>query len=205
MIGRKHTPVLLLVAGPSGTGKSTLCRHLRENAPSLVYSVSCTTRAPRGDEVDGVAYHFLDVPTFEARLAAGDFLEHAKVYQNYYGTLRSTVRDSLAAGNDILLEIDVQGARKLRATIATLAPDDPIRRGYVDVFIAPPSLEVLRARLQGRNEDAPEVIERRMQNAELELAEWDQYDYLVNNDELEDSTAALLAIYRAARHRTHHG
>ena len=195
------SPVLLLVAGPSGTGKSTLCQRLREAAPRLGYSISCTTRAPRGDEVDGREYRFLDVETFERNIEAGEFLEYAKVYENYYGTLRGPVAEVLDGGGDILLEIDVQGAGQLRARVEALPPEDPLRRAYVDVFIVPPSLDALRARLEGRAEDAPEVIERRMRNAERELAEWPEYDYVLRNDDIDASAESLLAIYRAARHR----
>lgn len=201
MIGNP-VPVLMLVSGPSGTGKSTLCRALLKE-PNLSYSVSCTTRAPRGEEEDGVHYHFMDEETFKAHVNAGDFLEHAKVYDNYYGTLASTVKDNLEAGRDVLMEIDVRGAGTLRRALSRYPVLSSIRQGFVDVFISPPSLSELRSRLERRDEDAPDVIDLRMKNAERELQEWRKYAYVVLNEDLEESTEALLAIYRASRHRVH--
>lgn len=202
MIGNP-VPVLMLVSGPSGTGKSTLCRELLSE-PNLVYSISCTTRPPRGEEVDGEHYHFMDEETFQAHVAAGNFLEHAKVYDNYYGTLASNVTDALENGNDVLLEIDVKGAGTLRRALSKYPAHSAIRQGFVDVFIGPPSLSELRERLEARAEDAPDVIELRMKNAERELREWKKYNYVILNHLVDDSVESLRAIYRAARHRVHY-
>ena len=134
-------PLLLVVSAPSGAGKTTLCDRLRAEFPAIRYSVSCTTRGPREGEVDGEDYHFLSEAEFRRRLAAGEFLEHAVVHGHLYGTLRSEVADGMTAGRDVLMDIDVQGAAQIRAALAGLPPDHPLRRGYTDVFIAPPSLD----------------------------------------------------------------
>lgn len=188
-------PLLIVVSAPSGAGKSTLCDRLLAEHRDMVYSISCTTRAPRGDEVNGREYHFLTGTEFERRLAAGDFIEHADVHGNRYGTLRQTVTDALAAGKDVLMDIDVQGAASIRR--AARQGDDRLRHAYVDIFVAPPSLAVLRERLTKRSEDAPEVIDRRMKNAVEELARWRDYQYLVINDALDRAYGQLRAIVAA--------
>lgn len=191
-------PLLLVVSAPSGAGKTTLCDRLLADEPSVVYSVSCTTRAPRGNEVDGQDYHFLSPAEFDRRVKAGEFLEHAVVHGHQYGTLRQAVVDTLAAGKDVLMDIDVQGA----ASIRTAADKDAaLRQSLVRIFVAPPSLAALRERLQKRREDAPEVIERRLRNATEEMARWREYDYLVVNDDLERAYADLRAIVMAERCR----
>jgi guanylate kinase len=199
-----HGAVMLVVSAPSGAGKTTLCRRLLEENANLRYSISCTTRAPREGEVNGRDYHFLSVEEFKARLARGEFLEHAQVYQNFYGTLRSAVEDLLRAGTDVLMDVDVQGADQLRRRAGELA-DSPVGRGYADVFIAPPSLAELRRRLESRAKDAPDVIERRMRAAEAEMASAGQYDYVVVNDQLESAYRSLAAILHAEQHRVRHG
>ena len=187
-------PLLLVVSAPSGAGKTTLCDRLLKDNPNIVYSVSCTTRAPRGSEVDGQDYHFLSAKEFERRVKAGEFIEHAVVHGHRYGTLRQTVANALAAGRDVLMDIDVQGAALIRSAAAD---DSLLRNAYVGIFIAPPSLAVLRDRLQKRKEDTAEVIERRLRNAEQELARWREYTYLVINDDLERACADLQAIVTA--------
>ncbi len=200
MNSRTH-PVLMIVSAPSGAGKTTLCDRLLAEFPSLAYSVSCTTRAPRAGEVDGEDYHFLSEAEFRRRLDAGDFLEHATVHGNLYGTPRSLVERSLNAGRDVLMDIDVQGAAQIRAVARRAPPEDPVRRGYADVFIAPPSLDVLRRRLEGRGTDAPDVIERRLRKAEAEMARSDEYMHVVVNDVLDEAYARLRAVFTAARAR----
>ncbi len=177
--------MLIIVSAPSGAGKSTLCDRLLADDPGIRYSVSCTTRAPRGEEQDGVAYHFLSTAVFEARVAEGAFLEYASVHGNQYGTLKESVRDVMAEGQSVLLDIDVQGAALVRETLAELPDDDVMVRGFVDVFVEPPSMEVLRARLEGRGEDAREVIEQRLQNATREMACAPAYKYRLVNDDLD--------------------
>lgn len=157
----------------------------------MVYSVSCTTRAPRGDEKNGVAYHFLTPEQFEVHVEADAFLEHATVHGNRYGTLKTTVRTAMQAGESVLLDIDVQGAQQVRTSLTSLPEDDPIVRGFVDVFVKPPSMAVLRSRLEGRGEDAAEIIERRLKNASAEMACADAYCYVVVNDDLEKAVRAM--------------
>ena len=192
---RINRPLLIVVSAPSGAGKTTLCDRLREARPETIYSVSCTTRAPRGDEVDGRNYHFLSSVDFERRVAAGEFLEHAVVHGHLYGTLRQTVVDSLTAGRDVLMDIDVQGAAAIRR--AAWEGEGILKQSYVDVFIAPPSIEVLSERLHRRSEDAPDVIARRLKNAVAEMARWREYRYLVINDDLKRAYAELSAIVTA--------
>ena len=151
----------------------------------MEYSISCTTRKPRGEEEDGLDYHFLTIERFRELIAEGAFLEYAEVHGNYYGTLKQPVVDVLNEGHSMILDIDVAGAAKVRHQVMhPLPPDDPLRQGYVDIFINPPSLEELRARLEGRGTDAPDVIERRLANAEGEMARADEYMFQVTNDEL---------------------
>lgn len=197
----RKRPLLVVVSAPSGAGKTTLCQMLLKRCPALRYSVSCTTRRPREGEIDGESYHFLDEAGFEIRAAAGEFLEHASVHGAMYGTLRSTVEEILVAGNDVIMDIDVQGADQIRRRVAALPPEDPVRRGYIDIFVAPPSVEDLRRRLLGRAKDSEDVIERRVGQAEAEMAEIDRYMYCVVNDELEPAARGLESILTAEHHR----
>jgi len=201
MIEKVERSLFVIVSAPSGAGKTTLCNRLLAKRSDLAYSVSCTTRAPREGEVDGEDYIFIDESRFKKRVEKGDFLEYAQVHGAWYGTLRSTVADSLRAGMDIILDIDVQGAGLIRERISSLPSDNVLRRGYVDIFIAPPSVEELRARLEGRAKDSPDVIERRMRQAEKEVAESTAYRYLVVNDDLERAERALDSILEAEHHR----
>lgn len=189
-------PLLIVISAPSGAGKSTLCDRLAAAHDDIAYSVSCTTRAPRGGEVDGIHYHFLTPDAFEQKVLAGAFLEHAQVHDNRYGTLKQTVRATLERGGSLLMDIDVQGARQVRAALATLPSTDLMVQGFVDIFIHPPSLEALRRRLEGRGEDAAAVIERRLANAATELADADHYRYQIVNDDLERAQRELAAIIR---------
>ena len=181
----KTRPLFIVMSAPSGCGKSTLIDMLLQEYPDLQYSISCTTRKPRGDEEDGIDYHFLSVERFRELLAEGAFLEHAEVHGNYYGTLRQPIVDVLNEGNSMILDIDVVGAAKVRHQVMHhLPPEDPLRAGYMDIFINPPSMDALRARLEGRGTDAPDVIEQRLANAEGEMARAGEYMFQVTNDEL---------------------
>ena len=174
---------MLLVSGPSGCGKSTICDRLRED-PRVVFSVSATTRRPRPGEVDGEDYRFLSKEEFRRRIEAGEFIEHAEVYCNMSGTLRAPMEAAIAAGHVYLVEIDVQGALQL------MSLDVP----GIYVFIAPPSLEVLRQRLVGRGTETDEDLDRRLQKAEDECREQHRYDHVVVNGELEEAVAEVRAI-----------
>ena len=165
---------MLLISGPSGCGKSTICDSLIES-PRVVYSISATTRSSRPNEVDGEDYHFISKQEFRRRIAAGDFIEHAEVHGNMYGTLRQPMEEAIADGKVYLVEIDVQGALQLKAL------DVP----GIYVFVAPPSFEELRRRLVGRNTETAEALERRLKKAEDEYRERVKYDHVVVNDDLQ--------------------
>ncbi len=176
-----RTGILLLVSGPSGSGKTTLCRRLADEKEAH-YSISCTTRAPREGEVNGRDYHFLDRADFTDRIEAGDFLEHAEVHGNHYGTLKSEVRDYISKGADVVMDIDVQGAILVRA-----CEDSDIQTALTELFVMPPSEEELRARLTGRGTDAEDVIALRMKNALDEMKHWPSYTYrLISSTREED-------------------
>jgi guanylate kinase len=175
---------VFVITGPSGVGKGTLIRGLMERVPRLELSVSATTRAPRPGERDGVDYHFLSSDEFERRVQTGDFVEHADYAGRRYGTLRSELEQRLASGAPVVLEIEVQGARQVRAAMPEA----------VQVFIAPPSLAALRTRLIGRGTDGSEEVERRLGVAEQELQARDEFAHVVVNDRLEDALANLVAI-----------
>ena len=199
-------PLLIVVSAPSGAGKSTLCDRLLAEFPDIDYSVSCTTRDPRGAEVDGEDYFFMTREGFLARVARGEFLEHAEVHGNLYGTLRATVEDAFKDNQSIIMDIDVAGAAQVRAYVATLPPDNPLRRGFVDIFITAPSLDELRRRIVSRGEDAPEAIELRMRNAVEEIKSAPLYRYQLVNDDLERAYAELRGIVLAeTAARTSHG
>jgi guanylate kinase len=154
--------MILIISGPSGSGKSTLCKKMFAEFPSMEFSVSCTTRSPRGEEKDGVDYHFLDKKAFEEHIAKGDFLEYALVHGNYYGTLKSEVLDRTDRGIDVVLDIDVQGAMILKEKFAA----DPVIGPRLEMlFVAPPSYTELEKRLRGRGTDAEESIVKRLANA----------------------------------------
>jgi guanylate kinase len=189
-----QAPKLIVISAPSGAGKTTLLRRLLAEVPGLVYSVSCTTRAPRGEERDGQAYHFLSEDEFERRVRAGEFLEHATVHGKRYGTLRRTVEDALAVGRTVVMDIDVQGAAQVRSAVRGAGVDDPLRRAFVDIFVEPPSLEALRERLVSRKEDSPEQIATRLRNAETEMRERDKFQYRVVNDDLDRAAAELRRV-----------
>ena len=175
---------LFVVSGPSGAGKGTLVARIMERVPNLWLSISATTRAPREGEADGVQYLFLTPEQFERDIAEDGFVEWANVHSNYYGTPVAPIREHLAAGQDVLLEIDVQGAFQVRDKF----PDARL------VFIAPPSMEVLEARLRGRGTDSEEAIERRLANARGEMEASSRYDAVIVNDDLDEATDALVEV-----------
>lgn len=180
----KTKPLFIVMSAPSGCGKSTLIDMLLQEYPDIVYSISCTTREIRGDEEDGLDYHFLKKERFEQLIAENAFIEYADVHGNYYGTLKGPIREVLAEGNSMILDIDVQGAAKVREYVRSLPNTDPMKIGYVDIFIMPPSMEELRARLEGRGTDSREVIEKRLANAGGEIDRAGEYMYKVTNDDL---------------------
>ena len=180
----KTKPLFIVMSAPSGCGKSTLIDLLLQEYSDLVYSISCTTREPRGEEEDGLDYHFKTKERFRELIAEKAFVEYAEVHGNYYGTLRGPIEEVLAEGNSMILDIDVQGAAKVREFVRALPNTHPMKIGYVDIFILPPDMEELRRRLEGRGTDAPAVIEKRMANAEGEIARADEYMYKVTNDDL---------------------
>ena len=182
--------VMLVIASPSGAGKSSISRSLFGQDPNIRLSVSVTTRARRTDEVEGTHYYFVDVPTFNRMKADGELLESAQVHDNFYGTPRAKVEEQLAAGNDILFDVDYQG---------TLQLYEKSRADMVTVFILPPSIKELRARLERRAQDSVGTIEKRLRNAKLEMAHYNEYDYIIVNDDLEASTQKVRSILAAAR------
>ena len=187
--------MLLVVSGPSGSGKTTLCRQLAD-AGEVRYSVSCTTRPPRPGEVDGRDYHFLTRDDFATRIAAGEFLEHAEVHGNHYGSLKSEVIRHLAAGTDVVMDIDVQGAAQVRA-----CPDPSIRRSFVDLFVMPPNEQELLSRLSGRGTDSNEVIALRMRNALEEMDHWKEYAHVMLSASREEDFRRFAALVTAERMR----
>jgi guanylate kinase len=190
--------LLIVVSAPSGGGKTTVCEQILAVNPNSARVITCTTRAARDGEQDGVDYYFLDAGTFEQRIQAGDFLEQATVYGNRYGTLKSEVLSKLRQNKDVLLSIDVQGAAALRS----IAAKDPELRGaLVTVFIAPPSLRVLEERLVRRGKDAPDVIKRRLHAARQEIAEWARFDYLIISTSVEEDVRQMQAILTAEKLR----
>ena len=180
----KTKPLFIVMSAPSGCGKSTLIDMLLQEYSDIVYSISCTTREIRGEEEDGLDYHFLKKERFEGLIAEDAFIEHASVHGNYYGTLKAPIEEVLREGNSMILDIDVQGAAKVRDYVRSLPNTDPLKIGYVDIFIMPPSMEELRARLEGRGTDSREVIEKRLANADGEMARAGEYMFKVTNDDL---------------------
>lgn len=188
MATHQAKPILVVISAPSGAGKTTLCKRLLEDFRGLRLSISTTTRTPRGQEQHGKDYFFIDRPAFESEIQAGTFAEWALVHGNYYGTSRRTLESFFAAGLSVLLDIDVQGAASLK-------------RAYGDrcatIFVAPPSLEVLEARLRSRGTDPEESIQRRMQNSRSEMARAEEFDHQLVNDDLDGTYARLKGLVGA--------
>ena len=193
-LSRPSRPLMIVVSAPSGCGKSTLCDRLVDEFPKIISSVSCTTRAPRGEEKDGEHYFFLAKKEFKERIKHGEFLEWAKVHGNYYGTLEDTVLYAMEEGNHVLLDIDVQGAKQLRESLVRLDPRHPIRRGFTDIFISPPSMEELEKRLRGRGTDEEKVILKRLENAAGEMESAKEYSFQIINDDLEKAYHELKTV-----------
>jgi len=182
---------VFIISAPSGSGKSTLVSHLMADVPGLMFSISYTTRQPRGAERDGESYHFVSRPEFQAMVARDEFVEWAEVFGNYYGTHRGILEQARALGCDLVLDIDVQGARQLIKKIPEA----------VTVFILAPSRQILERRLRARGEDRDEVIERRLRDAAEEIRRYSDYHYVLINRELDESDAILSSIVRAERAR----
>ncbi len=184
--------LMLVLSSPSGAGKSTIARNLLERDPALSLSVSVTTRARRGSEIDGVHYHFVTLREFERLRDADLLLEWAEVHGNYYATPREPAELAMAAGRDMLFDIDWQGALQLQ---------EKMRADIVSIFILPPSMAELQARLQRRAEDSAEVIAKRLKNAKVEIEHWREYDYAVINDDLDKAFSSVVSIVAAERLR----
>lgn len=182
---------LYVISAPSGAGKSSLVKALIESMQGIDVSISHTTRAKRDGEQDGVNYHFVEKDAFISMVGQGAFLEHAQVFDNYYGTAVANIEDKLNQGEDVILEIDWQGAAQVRKHIPH----------SVNIFILPPSLPALEERLRGRGQDSDEIIERRMRDAKSETSHYSEYDYLVVNDQFEDALRELKSIVVARRCR----
>jgi len=193
---KQESGFLFIVSGPAGIGKTTVCDQMLKEIPGLERAVTSTTRAPRRGEVDTVDYYFFDHDTFQAKIDTGAFYEHAHVHNQLYGTLKSEVQGKLAIGIDLLLNIDVQGAAQMRET----AQNDPLLKGKViTIFIMPPTIEVLAARLRGRGTDAEDEIQRRMAVAVEEIQLGEHYDHKIVSASREEDFAALVSIYESTR------
>jgi len=185
-------PLVFIISAPSGSGKSTLTNELLKLVPNLEFSISYTTRPLRGSEQNGKHYHFIPLDEFNRMIAAGEFLEYANVHGNCYGTAREFLRQAGRKGNDLLLDIDVQGAAQIKRNLTTHS---------ISIFVLPPDRKTLEWRLRNRSEDAENVIERRLLTAKREIEEYDKYDYILINDKLEESIERLRAIVLSERQR----
>ena len=187
----KRRGLLIILSSPSGAGKSTLSRRLRDWDPTISFSVSATTRAPRAGEVEGQDYHFLSEDQFRRDVANNDMLEHAHVFGNFYGSPKGPVQSAITAGRDVLFDIDWQGAQQIQ--------NSDLGKHTLSIFILPPSIGELRRRLETRGQDSPEVIAKRMQKSWDEISHWAEYDYVLVNDDLDDTEMRLRAIVESAR------
>ncbi len=185
-----------MVSGPSGSGKTTLCRAFNDEDPECSYAISCTTRPMREGEVNGKDYHFLDEKEFLARVEAGDLLEHARVHGNLYGTLKSSVIEQVERGQDVLIDIDVQGAALIREH-----QDPGIQASYIDIFVMPPSQEELAARLGGRGTESEQDFALRMKNAQEEIDQWPHYAYAIVSGSREQDLQKFRNIIHGERNR----
>ncbi|MEQ8900626.1 MAG: guanylate kinase [Roseovarius sp.] len=185
--------LLIILSSPSGAGKSTLSRRLRDWDPTISFSVSATTRTPREGEVDGQDYHFLSEERFKRDVTAGEMLEHAHVFGNFYGSPKGPVETAINAGRDVLFDIDWQGAQQIR--------NSALGAHTLSIFLLPPSIRELHRRLETRGQDSPDVIARRMQKSWDEISHWDGYDFVLVNDDLDATEARLRTIIEATRLR----
>ncbi len=185
--------LLLIISSPSGAGKSTLSRRLMEWDPTIRFSVSATTRPPRPGEVDGRDYRFLDREEFQRMVAAGEMLEHAEVFGHFYGSPRKPVEEAMAEGRDTLFDIDWQGGQQIR--------NSALGKDVVSIFILPPSIAELERRLRARGQDSEEVIAGRMAKSQAEISHWAEYDYVLVNDDLDETAEKLKTIVAAERMR----
>ncbi|MEM7295215.1 MAG: guanylate kinase [Pseudomonadota bacterium] len=186
--------LLIILSSPSGAGKSTLARRLlAADHAAAEFSVSATTRLPRDGEIDGKDYHFLSIDAFQEMVADGAMLEHALVFGNYYGSPAAPVAEAIAGGTDVIFDIDWQGAQQIKQST--------LKDNVLSVFILPPSISELRRRLETRAKDAPDVVARRMQKSWDEISHWDGYDYVLVNDDIDDTFSKLETIVRAERMR----
>ena len=201
MIKPTWRPMIFIVSAPSGAGKTTLCDKLQAEFRSLHYAITATTRPAREGEVDGKSYYFLKPDDFERRLREGDFFETAIVHGHRYGSPKSPVVQALQAGKDVLMNLDVQGAERIRDFVEKAPPGNPLHRELVDIFVIPPSLDVLKNRLVKRGKDTPETIERRLKIAQEEISHWRKYKYMVVNDDLAEAYDNMRAIILAERHK----
>jgi len=199
MVKSSAAPLLILISAPSGGGKTTLCEQLLKARPEMTRAITCTTREPRKGEKDGVDYHFFSATEFLKRLHAGNFLEHATVYGNSYGILKSELLGKLRAGRDVLLNVDVQGA----ATIREQAESEPeLKRALVTVFLTPTPLTVLEERLRKRNSEGEKEIQKRLAVARQEIAQWKNFDYLLTSTTKQEDLRRTLAIVEAEKMRS---
>jgi guanylate kinase len=193
------SPLLVLISAPSGGGKTTLCQQLLAARPDMTRVITCTTRVPRAGEKDGVDYYFLDAESFLKRVQAGNFLEHATVFGNSYGTLKSEVVNKLRQGKDVLLNVDVQGAAAIRARAEE---DAELKRSLLTVFLTPPSIAILEERLKRRGTDSPAVIQKRLSVARQEISQWKNFDYLIISDTIREDLRRTQCIIEAEKMRT---
>ena len=192
----KRSGILFLISAPSGGGKSTLLKMLSEE-PDFSYSISCTTRAPRPGEEDGRDYHFLSIAEFSQCIAAGEFIEHARVHGNFYGTPLQPILEHMNSGRDVLMDVDIQGAARIRANA-----DEQMRAALVDIFLMPPSMDELRRRLLKRATETPEQLDTRLRNAKTEMAEWRNYRYTMTSGTPMQDFENFRAIMQAERMRS---
>lgn len=198
MSDKNPSPLLIVVSAPSGGGKTTLCEQLLSKHPNMTRAITCTTREPRKGEVDGQHYYFLNAESFLKRVQAGNFLEHATVYGNSYGILKSEVLSKLRQGKDVLLNIDVQGAATVRERACE---DDELKRALVTVFLTPSSLEELEARLKKRGQDSAANIQKRLSVARQEIGQWKHFDYLLISTSIAEDLRRMEAIIEAEKMR----
>ncbi|MGH7072735.1 MAG: guanylate kinase [Stellaceae bacterium] len=184
--------ILLVLSSPSGAGKSTITRAMMEREPALLFSVSVTTRKPRAGEIDGHHYHFIDRARFDQMVAGGELVEHAGVFGNFYGTPRAPIDTALIEGRDIILDLDWQGTQQLKQSM---------RADVVSVFVLPPDRTTLEQRLKRRAQDSDETVRARMVKSADEMSHWPEYDYVIVNDDLEDSVNRVVSILKAERAR----